>query len=309
MPRRRGFLVRAFVSGVTLAYLRVAAWTPLGLNRAVARPLGRILALMVPRVRRVAFANLDRAYGDRLDRAEKQRIFRGAVDNAARVAAEFPHLAALAGSGDTGIVTVEGAELLEPGQGYLCLVAHIGNWELMGPFMATSCGLPVAGVVRPLDDPRVNRAIDRIRTSGNVTTIPKDRAAGEVLRLLKEGYVVGILADQSPRDNGVPVTFFGSPCWATVAPAMIAFRARVPVVPASLTRIEGGRYRLRIRPPIVMERTGNLRADLIRNSQRCQDAIEEMVRESPEQWLWMHRRWKERPRLAEEWRRRAARDK
>ena len=308
MKRRRNPLTGALAAGFTLAFLHVSRWLPLGFNRAVAVPAGRLLARLVPRVRRVAMANLDLAYGDSISPLEKERIFRGAVDNVSLLAAEFSRISLIAEAPPGSVVTVEGAEFLEKGQGYVCIGAHLGNWELMGPSMAAH-GFKVAAVVREFDNPRVNRLIDSIRQGGKVTTIPKDKGGREIIRLLREGTLVGILIDQSPRENGVPVTFFGAPCWATVAPAMIAVRARMPVVPVALTRKATGGYTLRFYSPIALERTGMLREDLVKYSQACQDALERMVRETPEQWLWLHRRWKARPQLAAEWDRKPARER
>ena len=307
MPRRTGYFARVASAWFTVFYLWITWYTPLSLNRAVAVPVGRLLARLVPRVRRVAMDNLERAYGDSLTRLQKEQVYQGVLTNLSIVAAEFSQTGPIARRKD--MVSVVGAENLHKGQGYLCIGAHMGNWELMAPFMATACGYKVAEVVRPFDHPAVDRIIDRTRTLGNIVTIPKDRAGGEIIRYLKEGYLVGILVDQSPRDNGVPVSFFGAPCWATVAPVMIALRARVPVVPVALTRKPDRRYVLRFYPPIEMARTGDFRGDLVRNTQLCQDAIERMIRDTPDQWLWLHRRWKERPRLAEEWEHRIARDR
>lgn len=307
MAKRRNALVRALTTGATLAFLRISGRLPLGLNRRLALVVGRVLAPLVPRVRRVTRENIERAYGSSISEAEKKRIYRGAIDNVALVAAEFGHLTRLDSSG-LGRVTIENADLIEPGQGHLCIAAHLGNWELAGPFMAQK-GLKVAEVVRPFDDQRMDRAIDGIRTVNNVTTIPKDNAGREIVRLLKDGYMVGVLIDQSPRESAVPVSFFDMPCWATIAPVMIALRARAPVLPMSVARNPDYSYTLKFYPPIQMEKTGNLRADLVTNSQRCQDAIESIVRAHPEQWLWLHRRWKERPRLEREWARKLEREK
>lgn len=308
MPPKRNALARSITAGATLAFLRISSGLPLRFNRAAAVPAGRLLARVVPRVRRIAMDNLDLAYGDSLSPAEKGRIVRGAVDNLALNAAEFAHLGRIVEHGGGDAITIEGADHIDSDQGCLCISAHLGNWELMAPLMATVSRAKIAVVVRPFDDPRVDRAIDGIRTCCGVRTIPKDKAGQAIVRHLKEGYQVGLMIDQSPRENGVPVTFFGEPCWATVAPVMVAVRARVPIVPVSLTRQPGGRYLLRFHAPVEMERTGNLRADLLRNSQRCQDAIEELVRANPEQWLWFHRRWKPRPRLAAAWKRREEKD-
>lgn len=300
MGRRRNPFTGALAAGFTLAFLHISRRLPLRFNRAVALPVGRVLARLVPRVRRVTMANLDLAYGDSISREEKERIYRGVVDNVSLLAAEFSQSALLASAPPDTVVTVEGVELLEKNQGYVCIGAHFGNWELMGPAMAAH-GFKVAVVVREFDSPRVNRLIDRIRRSGKISTIPKDNGGREIVRHLREGSLVGVLIDQSPRENGVPVNFFGAPCWATVAPAMIAVRARMPMVPAALFRRPDGRYTLRFYEPIAMTRTGNFRADLLTYSQACQDAIERIIREAPEQWLWLHRRWKARPQLAEEW--------
>jgi KDO2-lipid IV(A) lauroyltransferase len=129
------------------------------------------------------------------------------------------------------------------------------------------------------------------------------------MRQIRGGKIVGILIDQSPRENGVPVTFFGRRCWATVAPAMVAVRAKAPIHPVSMTRDSKGRYTVEFLPSIEVRRTGDLRKDLVEAIQNCQDAIESLVRQSPGQWLWMHRRWKERPLLQEEWDARTERGK
>jgi Kdo2-lipid IVA lauroyltransferase/acyltransferase len=308
MARRRNPLVQALTTGFTLAFIHVSGRLPLAFNRWVALRVGRLLSHLVPRVRRVTMENLDRAYGDTITAEEKKAICRGAIDNVALVAAEFAHLPKMAREDAGGPITVEGMEAVEAGQGYFCIGAHFGNWELMAAIIARN-GFKVAEVVRPFDDPRVDRAIDGIRRASGVTTIPKDNAGKDILRLLKEGWIVGVLVDQSPRESAVPVTFFDAPCWATVAPAMTAARARVPILPVVLFRNPEGGHTLKFFPPMKMERTRNLREDLVRNSQRCQDVIESVVREHPEQWLWLHRRWKARPRLAEEWEKKAAQDK
>ena len=307
MARRRNPVVQALTTAFTVGFIRVGGRIPLALSRPCAVFVGRVLTLLVPRVRRVTRENLERAYGDSLGDAEKARICRGAIDNVSLVAAEFGHIPRLDSSALGRNIEVAGVELLDPDQGYLCIGAHLGNWELAAPIMARK-GLKIAEVVRPFDDPRMDRVIDGVRTSNGLTTIPKDNAGKEITRLLKDGYLVGVLIDQSPRESAVPVTFFDAPCWATIAPVMIAVRAKVPILPISVVRRPDYGYTLRFHAPIEMVRRGNLREDLVVNSQRCQDAVEAVVREHPEQWLWLHRRWKERPRLAEEWARKTARD-
>lgn len=307
MGQRSSPLRRAIVAQVAILFLLLTRILPLSMVRLGGVAAARIAYAILPRLHRVARENLDLAFGNALSPADKTRMARAAAINMAVVGMEFSRIPHFAKRNFDGLVSIEGEEHLEMGRGCLFIGAHLGNWEWMGPFMA-SRGHKVAEVVRPLDDPALNRRVDAIRTGGGVRTIGKDDAGREILKLLKEGWLIGVLVDQSPRDNAVPVTFFDTPCWATIAPVMIAVRAKVPVHPASIHRTASGTYTLRFRPAIEMVRSGNLREDLVTNTQRCQDAIEAIVREHPDQWLWFHRRWKQRQRLEDEWRHKQERE-
>jgi KDO2-lipid IV(A) lauroyltransferase len=188
----------------------------------------------------------------------------------------------------------------------MLISAHMGNWEWMAPAFHGK-GHRVAEVVRPLDHPRMNALVNGTRSAGLDMTIPKEGAGPGMIRMLRDGWLVGVLIDQSPRTNGVPVNFFGAPCWATVAPVMAAVRAHVPVYGVTFTRNPRGHYTLTVRTRIEVTRSADLHKDLVDYSQQCQDFIEAAIREHPEQWLWLHRRWKPRPRLEREWARRLER--
>jgi KDO2-lipid IV(A) lauroyltransferase len=288
---------------MTTAVILLAKGTarlPLPACRALGRFLGWVAYTCVPRVRKVAPGNLDLAYGDTLTPAEKRRIALGAAQNACIVGAEFSHLPRLFDQTIPKWIALDGIEHLKRDQGVLLIGAHLGNWEWM-PSVLCRLGFKVAAVVRPLDDPRLNDYVDGIRRSCGVKTIEKDGSGRELMRLLKEGYVVGLLADQSMRESALPATFFGHPCWTTIGPAMIVIRAKVRVHAMFLVRDATGQYAARITPSLESELTGDFQTDLARITQRCQDAIEQEVRKNPEQWLWLHRRWKERPKLQEEW--------
>ncbi|MFP4500976.1 MAG: lysophospholipid acyltransferase family protein [Candidatus Hydrogenedentota bacterium] len=293
-------LARRMVALLCIGFGWLTRLMPLRLARALAVGLAVVAYVAVPRIRRVGMANLDAAYGEILSVREKRRILWGAVRNAAMVAAEFSHIPTLAGGGDERLVRVEGLEHVDLSKGLIGIGAHLGNWEWMAPAMAAH-GCHVTAVVRPLDDPVLNRYVDGVRRAGDVDTLDKDAAAQALVRVLREGGKAGLLVDQSPRENGVPATFFGRSCWATAGPALVARRARVPVHPVCMVRGAHGGYTLRFSPEVALEKTQHLRRDLQVNSQRFQDAIEEMVRAHPEQWLWFHRRWKPRPRLRTMW--------
>lgn len=300
-------LGRRVVALLCIGFGRLTRLLPLPVARALTTGLGRIAFHAVPRIRRVGLENLDRAFGDVLSRAEKLRILRGSVRNVALVAAEFSRTPCLPRGGMERYVRFEGLQHVDFSRPFLAIGAHLGNWEWMAPAVA-SRGCRVAEVVRPLDDPWLNRYVDGRRRGGGVETIEKDAAARNMVKWMREGGLAGILVDQSPRENAVPATFFGHACWATAGPVLIALRVKAPVHPVSMARNADGTYTLCFHPEVEFARTGDLRGDLMVNAQRCQDALEALVRAWPEQWLWFHRRWKNRPRLEAEWHARAARE-
>ena len=134
--------------------------------------------------------------------------------------------------------------------------------------------------------------------------IGKKNVGAEIIKSVRDGNLVGLMVDQSTRKNGVPVTFFGQKCWATVGPIMVALRTKAPIYPITMLRNESGRYTLEFYPPLTIERTKNIHQDLINGSQLCQDLIEAIIRKNPGQWMWIHDRWKAQPRLEKEWEKR-----
>lgn len=306
MVRRRNPIAQALLASLIISFGKVTGALPLRVVRALAKALARPAYYAVPRIRRVGLENLDRAYGDSLSRREKVRILKKSVENAALVAVEFSHIPVLAASRFEGHVAIKGMEHVDLSRGALCIAGHLGNWEWMAPAMA-SCGYKAAAIFRPFDHPRVNAVIDGIRRAGKMETIPKADAGRKVISLLKDGWLVGVMIDQSMRENAVPARFFGSECWSTIAPAILAARTRCPVHPVTMIRDKQGHYTFRFYPALDLVRTGKPLEDMVENTQRCQIALEELVREHPEQWLWFHRRWKRRERLEKEWQERLAR--
>ena len=309
MARRRNPLGVWLLTSLCLGFAWLTRVLPLSWARALGSLLAAVAYRVLPRIQRVGMANLELAYGDSLSAAEKTRILKESVRNLGLVAAEFTRTPLL---GDEAFfnrwVRMEGAEHVACDRGAILIGPHIGNWEwLAGAFARV--GRPAAEIVRPLRDPRLNRFIDQIRSSNDVKTIAKSGAGPEVLRLLREGHCVGLLIDQSPRQSAVPVRFFGVETWGTAAPAILAARAKAPVHVAALIREPDGRYVLRISPRVVLSTEGGQRSRMLDNTQRCQEAIEALIRAHPEQWLWIHRRWKPRPRFEQQWaRKREQRD-
>lgn len=281
-------------------FLRGTAVLPLSIVRRLGRRFGRIAYYLLPRVQSIGMKNLNLAYGDSITAKEKKAILMQSMENLGILAAEFTHLPMLQSDNKESLFEIKGLEYLDASRGGFMIGAHLGNWEWMAGAIG-NLDYKKVGVVRPLRDPRLNDAIEKLRGATGIKIIGKKNTGAELIKAVRDGHIAGLLIDQSTRKNGIPVTFFGQPCWATVGPVMVAIRTRTPLYPLSMIRGETGIYTLEIHPPITIERTGSIHQDLINGSQACQDVIEVMVRKNPGQWMWIHNRWKERPNLQREW--------
>lgn len=305
MPKARSRLRRDILFLLTYSFFHLCRVVPLPYIRRIGAALAKVAYWIVPRIRQVGMANLNLAYGEMLSKPEKQKLLIASVKNLATVAVEFPHLPRLIANGLDQWVIVRGKEYLDTSQGAILIGAHLGNWEWMLP-MSKVLGLRITVVVRKFDDPRVDKLIGEVRQASGIQIVYKDNALPELMKALRSGGQVGILVDQNPRDNAVPCTFFGKNTWASIGPVLLALRTRAPIHPVSMTRSAQGTYVLEFYPAIEINRTDNLLNDLQVNTQRCQDALESIIRKYPEQWLWFHRRWKHRDRLEREWKMRAS---
>ncbi len=196
-------------------------------------------------------------------------------------------------------VSVEGIEHLraaaDGGRGVLALTAHFGNWELLG-VAHTLLGLPATLVVRPLDSAFANRLAERLRVRTGAELVAKRRALRPVLRALRRGRMVGILLDQNAsRAEGVFVPFFGRPASTSRSLALLSLRSAVPIVPVFIHRERDGRHRIVIEPAIAAPPSGPPEAAIFELTAECVRRTEATIRRWPEQWLWLHRRWRTSP--------------
>ncbi len=299
MSGKRAQLVDALVYGLARFFVGLLGLLPLMLSRYIAIAIGRGLLFLAPRLHRVGREQIELAYGDSLSAAEKRSILREAMDNIAIIAAEFAHGPRMAAQGFP-TVRVTGKEHIDPSRGSVVIGGHIGNWEWVAGACVSAFG-QMDVIVRPFNFPAMNTFIDQRRRAMGIGTIPKQGAAAGVAQTLMAGGHVGLMVDQCPREAAVPVRFFGRDCWGTIGPVLIASRAQVPIHFMAIRRLPDYTYTCEISPPIPQLNTGDKLADMVTNTQACQDALEAFIRKNPGQWLWFHRRWKERPRLAEEW--------
>ncbi|TVR96150.1 MAG: lipid A biosynthesis lauroyl acyltransferase [Rhodospirillales bacterium] len=252
--------------------------------------LGRTFGPLIPRTR-VARRNLARAFPEK-SREEIDTIIRGMWDNLGRTVFEYPHLDRFRNI-DGDLVDVVGVEIFDhmrdDGQAGIMISAHLANWELMG-LAAAARGAPLNLVYRAPNNPHMAWVFE-LRRSGGAEMVPKGPdGAKRLLKLLRSGAHLGMLVDQKMND-GIPVPFFGRDAMTAPAVAQLALRFRCPVIPARIERIEGVRFRITVFPPLDIVYSGNRSADERALMTRINAMIEGWIRERPEQWLWLHRRW------------------
>jgi len=269
--------------------LKSLGWGPEGLARCYAR----LLDLALPRLRRVAMRNLAMALPEKTA-AEHQAVADGVFRSIARVLYALARFPRISRSNVSEWIRYEGFEhfeqALQRGRGVLFATAHLGNWELSA-FAHALMAAPMHVVVRPLDNLRIDALLARRRTLSGNRLIEKKESARSVLKALQANQAVGILIDQnSSPEEGVFVNFFGIPACASSGFARLAAHTGATVIPGFALWSEAERrYVLKFYPPLEM--TGRLQED----TQRLQSQLEAVIREHPDQWLWIHRRWKNRP--------------
>jgi KDO2-lipid IV(A) lauroyltransferase len=278
--------------------LKLLEWLPLPLARGVAGGVSRALYALTPRWRSAAWGNLELALPE-LTPSQRQRVIRGVYGNLGRVLLSIARMPRLSASNIGEWIEYEGLEHFQSarrrGRGVLFMTAHLGNWELSA-FAHALFGHPMHVMVRPLDNPWLDRLVQRYRRLSGNQTISKHDAGRKVLRALRDNQAVGILIDQNTAgEDAVFVDFFGHPASATRSFVRLARSSGAAVIPGfALWRPDTGRYCLRFYPPLELADPPE-DEDGVADTQLCQRFIETVIREHPDQWLWIHRRWKNQP--------------
>ena len=290
---------QASVAQMAEIFMDMAATLPLKLSWKLAEFLGRVWFQVDRRHRQIALSNLKIAWGDELSENETRTIARKNFIHLARVLLELPYLSKLTPDDLDGFLAFHGIEhlkgALKQGRGVLVLASHFGNWELMA--LAFSLRYrPINIVVRPLDNPFLDNLITKIRIRGGNQLIPKKGSVRKMLRLLAAGDAVALLLDQNPAwYEGVFVPFFKEIACTNKALTTIALRTGAPVIPAFNVRQPDGSYRIFVQPEVALVRSGDTTRDVEENTAKFNKIIETYVRRYPEQWFWVHQRWKTRP--------------
>ncbi len=280
-------------------FIKILGTLPRCLSRAFAIGLAWLIYLFHFRLRRVGMRNLAMVFPEK-SANERARILRGEFTSLGRQLAEVCQFPRYTRENIDDVVVYDGLENYERayarGKGVLFLTAHFGGWELSA-FAHSLRGHWLHVVMRPMDNEYLDRLIQSYRTMHGNKTVGKDDFVRGLLAAMKAGETVGILMDTNMTPpQGVFVDFFGIPACTASGLARIALRTDAAVVPGFTIWDEAlGKYRLRFDPPVEVVRTGDLESDIVANTQKFTKVIEDYVRKYPEQWLWVHRRWKTRP--------------
>ena len=260
--------------------------------------LGKFLCRILHNYRKIALENLSHAFPEKSEK-ETKRIAQASFVNLGYFAIEFVRIPKMIKNLKKYVVIQNEAPVLkslELKRGVILIVSHFGNWEWMGVAAgerARQEGVPINAVARKLGNPFLYRyATERLRGATGLETIDKKGAAREVIKLLDRNEIICVLVDQHERYGSVPVPYFGRTAWTTSLPAVMAVKRGTPVIPVFSYRRLNRPTVVELGKPFPIIRTGNYERDLIENTRQYIQAIEQVVQKRPEDWLWMHARWR-----------------
>lgn len=285
-------------AAVAILVLQVMRYIPMRWSAAFG---GWLFRLIGPRLKAdgIARRNLAKAFPD-MAPDETERIVRGMWDNLGRGAGEWSRLD-LIDTKDPKQVDVVGEDILiNAAKAGPCVIvtAHLANWEV-GTLVAHQRGVDLASIYKPPSNPWMDRYVRYRRAGFNATLIPKSReSVRRLYEAVREGKGIGLMVDQK-LNEGIPIPFFGREAMTGTMPADIALRWRCPILPVRYERLPNSRMRVTIHPPLELPDSGDKTADRRAVMMQITGIVEGWIRERPEEWFWVHRRWpdekKEKP--------------
>lgn len=279
--------------------LGVGSRLPLRVSRWCGRWLLRLAWPFMKRDRRRMAEHIAIAFPE-LGRTQQNRLRRASVLHLGNLLGEIAWLWGADAGQVEAVCEVEGVEhlfdALDAGRGAILATGHLGNWELLNARLAVA-GVPITIAVRELDDSRVDELVTTLRSRFGSEVVPRGTSAGrQLLRALARDRGIGLLVDQDiPSIPGIFVPFFGRDAWTPSGAAMLSLRARCPLMPGFIHRKPDGSHKVKIGPPFPVPTEGTLQDKVRELTAAATAAVEWQVRAWPEQWVWMHRRWRTRP--------------
>jgi len=269
--------------------------TPIKIGLSIASALGTLAFYALPRYRKLTIDNLKSAFGNEKSDDELKNIAERVFQNLAKNTVELVNLPRFNKPVMDRFVGFRNRERLDAayakGKGVIVLTAHFGSWELMAAALREN-NCPGVTIGRRIYFKKYDDFLNKLRRSRDVEVIYRDESPRKMLKTLKKNWIVGIVADQDVDSvDGVFVNFFGRQAYTPSGPVALARASGAVLLPVFIIR-EGDGHTLAIDEPVELRDTGDKEADLIYNTQKWSNVVESYIRKYPEQWVWMHRRWK-----------------
>ncbi len=262
--------------------------------------LGKVAFYLLRRERERSLEGLRVAFGRDKSEKELNRIARRNFQNLGKGLIEILNLRHLTRRQIESLVTIEGEEYLKAaessGKGTVLITGHIGNWELLGAVLSLK-GYRLHVIAAPLYDPRIDELIIRLRSKFNIETISRGSPSSskKILGVLKKKEILALLIDQDTQVKGVFVNFFNQKAHTPAGAAQLALKSDATTITFFITRLPGDRHKITINKPMTLVRSDDNKKDIEVNTAIFTAKIEEHIKQYPEQWVWMHRRWKTQP--------------
>lgn len=297
-------LIRRFnlrlLRGMFFLFYYSVGFVPYALHEPLANFIARLGYRVSRKYRRVVSDNLKIAFGDELSDEDRAKLTLRTYRNLAMSSMEFIRSPRLSKEDILRMVTIDGQEhldrALERGKGAILISGHFGNWEIMA-MRVVSMGYKLTVVGRDQDDSLINDVIVDLRTRFGTQNIPRGVPMYErIMECLHDNEFVGLVADQNAGEQGIFVDLFGRLASSFKGPGLFALKADCPIIPLFVIRRGYDRHHVLIMPPLEIEKTGDFKMDVFQYTQVYIKVIEEIVRRHPDHWLWLHKRWKTRPK-------------
>jgi len=276
---------------------RLARVLPLSWLRAIATGLAYLIYLLYPSRQRLARENIRKVFGDQFSTAQRRSIALRSTINICQTMIELFKMRYMTPEQVNALVSLEGAEhlrqALSENRGAVVITAHFGNWELAGARFAAE-GFPVTVLARDSDEPVAALLINRARQHHNIEVLQREDIR-QMIRTLRDNRGLGILPDQHAAAGGIELDFLGRPASTAIGPAVLARHTRCAIVPFFARRLPNGTFHSQVLPPLPLPQTDDRDQFIKQLTQQINDAMSEQIRRYPEQWLWLHDRWKVDP--------------
>lgn len=292
--RLKNWLIYRFIKSL-IATLNLS---PRRLSLFIGSNLGKFAYLILPEARKITFKNLKIAF-PHLDINTYKKIALKVFESLGKNSADAIRLQRMDWGEINQMVEAEGMEHFDRayrlGKGVMAVTGHIGNFELLAVYFSLK-GYKISVIGRELYDPRLNKLLLQHREKMGVENIPSTSSVKEVIKALNSGRALGVLMDQdSSRVRGIFVNFFGKLAKTPVGPLILALKLNCPVVPMAIIRTKKDNYKIIVQEEIKPLPGKSREENIVYLTQRCTDFLEKIIREYPDQWAWMHKRWRTSP--------------